>query len=71
MIMEYITEGDLFNLMHPEKPSKSADIHLFSLKFRLQIALDIAKGMQYLQSLSPPIIHRDLRSPNIFVNLLH
>ena len=25
------------------------------------------KGMKYLQSMVPPIIHRDLRSPNIFL----
>jgi len=36
-------------------------------KLRIKIALDIARGMSYLQSLVPPIVHRDLRSPNIFM----
>eukprot|EP01105_Mastigella_eilhardi_P026427 TRINITY_DN7655_c0_g1_i1.p1 TRINITY_DN7655_c0_g1~~TRINITY_DN7655_c0_g1_i1.p1 ORF type:complete len:733 (-),score=126.38 TRINITY_DN7655_c0_g1_i1:579-2483(-) len=32
------------------------------------MALDIAKGLSYLHGLSPnPIVHRDLRSPNVFV----
>lgn len=34
---------------------------------RWNIALDIAKGLFYLHSFQPPIVHRDLRSPNIFV----
>jgi len=38
-----------------------------NLELRIRIALDIAEGMKYLHSLSPPIIHRDLRSPNIFL----
>jgi len=29
--------------------------------------LDIARGLRYLQRQEPPIIHRDLRSPNVFV----
>lgn len=34
---------------------------------RWKIALDIAKGMKYLHSFKPPIVHRDLRSPNVFM----
>eukprot|EP00008_Paramoeba_atlantica_P003298 CAMPEP_0201476540 /NCGR_PEP_ID=MMETSP0151_2-20130828/1728_1 /ASSEMBLY_ACC=CAM_ASM_000257 /TAXON_ID=200890 /ORGANISM="Paramoeba atlantica, Strain 621/1 / CCAP 1560/9" /LENGTH=310 /DNA_ID=CAMNT_0047856941 /DNA_START=1633 /DNA_END=2563 /DNA_ORIENTATION=- len=36
-------------------------------QWRLRVALDIAKGMEYLHSLDPPIAHRDLRSPNVTV----
>ena len=35
---------------------------------KLGIALDVAKGMNYLHCLPQPIIHRDLNSHNI---LLH
>jgi serine/threonine protein kinase len=38
---------------------------------RWRIALDVAKGMNYLHSFQPPIVHRDLRSPNVFVRLSH
>jgi hypothetical protein len=34
---------------------------------RLSIALDIADGMEYLHNRNPPIIHRDLKSHNIFI----
>jgi hypothetical protein len=31
-------------------------------------ALDAAKGMLYLHAHAPPIIHRDLKSPNLLVD---
>lgn len=34
---------------------------------RLSMLLDIADGMQYLHNRTPPIIHRDLKSHNIFI----
>ena len=36
----------------------------------LGIAADVAKGMLYLHTRSPPIIHRDLKSPNLLVDAL-
>ncbi len=33
----------------------------------MRIAADIAAGMLYLHSHTPPIVHRDLRSPNVFI----
>lgn len=34
---------------------------------RWRIVGDVARGMQFLHSFVPPIVHRDLRSPNVFV----
>ena len=31
------------------------------------MAIDVAEGMAYLHSREPPIIHRDLKSQNIFL----
>jgi len=33
----------------------------------IQIAMDVAEGMQFLHNTTPPILHRDLKSPNILV----
>ncbi|KAL9189672.1 hypothetical protein ACHAXT_009347 [Thalassiosira profunda] len=39
-----------------------------SLESRLNLALQVAEGMAYLHAQDPPIIHRDLKSHNIFVH---
>eukprot|EP00578_Thalassiosira_sp_NH16_P016765 CAMPEP_0181115926 /NCGR_PEP_ID=MMETSP1071-20121207/21683_1 /TAXON_ID=35127 /ORGANISM="Thalassiosira sp., Strain NH16" /LENGTH=1104 /DNA_ID=CAMNT_0023200147 /DNA_START=959 /DNA_END=4276 /DNA_ORIENTATION=- len=39
-----------------------------SLDARLGLALQVAEGMAYLHAQDPPIIHRDLKSHNIFVH---
>ena len=36
----------------------------------LRIAFEVAKGMDYLHSRDPPVLHRDLKSLNILVRLL-
>ena len=38
-----------------------------SILMKLSLCLDVADGMFYLHSRSPPIIHRDLKSHNIFI----
>lgn len=45
------------------------DEEKISWKLRVKVALDIAHGMSYLHTIVPPIVHRDLRSPNVFVRL--
>lgn len=41
-----------------------------STNMRLRVMLDVARGMNYLATRSPPIVHRDLRSPNVFISHL-
>ena len=60
--MEFLPKGDLYHLIH----SKLSDEE-YNRILRLKIGIDIAKGMRYLQSITPPVIHRDLRSPNVLV----
>jgi len=38
-----------------------------TLLMKLSLCLDVADGMFYLHSRSPPVIHRDLKSHNIFI----
>lgn len=41
---------------------------VLSQELRLSIALQVAEGMTYLHNQNPPIIHRDLKSHNIFIH---
>eukprot|EP01103_Thecamoeba_quadrilineata_P001906 TRINITY_DN1176_c0_g1_i2.p1 TRINITY_DN1176_c0_g1~~TRINITY_DN1176_c0_g1_i2.p1 ORF type:complete len:1699 (+),score=387.97 TRINITY_DN1176_c0_g1_i2:81-5177(+) len=60
MVMECLPLGTLYHLLVAE------DVTWNNL-LRLHVAADIALGMKYLHSVVPPIIHRDLRSPNILM----
>ena len=41
---------------------------ILPVELRLSMALQVAEGMTYLHNQDPPIIHRDLKSHNIFVH---
>lgn len=60
MVMEIMDKGSLFSYIH--KDGVKLDWPL-----RIQIALDIAHGMNFLHSVKPPVIHRDLKSPNVLL----
>ncbi|MFH4975983.1 hypothetical protein AB6A40_002692 [Gnathostoma spinigerum] len=62
IITEFVLNGSLFSLIHEQKS-------VLEMSLKLNIGLDVAKGMRYLHELSDwPVIHRDLNSHNI---LLH
>lgn len=63
MVMEFVSHGDLYHMLQ----DKSITDEELPWSFRMKIALDIAKGMRHLQAVTPPIIHRDLRSPNVLM----
>lgn len=63
MVLEFVPGTDLMQILHDPKIS-DAD---FNWRIRMRIALDVGRGLRYLQSIRPPIMHRDLRSPNVFV----
>ncbi|KAL7719991.1 Tyrosine protein kinase [Entamoeba marina] len=60
VVMEYCGGGDLFTFLH-------ISTHKFTLKEMLSIAKQVAKALQLLHTSTPPIIHRDLKSPNILL----
>lgn len=37
-------------------------------KMKVRLALDAARGMCYLHTMDPPIVHRDLKSLNLLVD---
>ncbi|GJT19301.1 PAS domain-containing protein tyrosine kinase family protein [Tanacetum coccineum] len=55
------TCGSLFNILH----RSTARLHWVR---RVHMALDIARGMNYLHKCFPPIIHCDLKSLNLLVD---
>jgi serine/threonine protein kinase len=61
MILEFCNGGTLFELIHRKQL-----VHL-SWRQKIKMLLDISKGMNYLHTLSDPIIHRDLKSLNILL----
>eukprot|EP01033_Poteriospumella_lacustris_P013511 gene13511-9667_t len=56
-IME-LCDTSLFNILHVKRTS-------LSTTESFQAAIDVASALEYLHSLSPAIIHRDLKSHNI------
>ncbi|KAI3948042.1 hypothetical protein MKX01_014641 [Papaver californicum] len=63
IVTEYLPRGSLFRLIHSASGGE-----LWHKRRRLRIALDVAKGINYLHCLSPPIVHWDLKSPNLLVD---
>lgn len=61
IVTEFLPRGSLFRTLH--KKNQKLD-----LKRRLRMALDVARGMNYLHRRNPPIIHRDLKSSNLLVD---
>ncbi len=64
IVMQYMNAGTLHALLHNDKISGALPYPLV-----IKIALDIAKGMEFLHAITPPIIHRDLKSPNILLSV--
>lgn len=61
LITEWCASGTLQNVIHDYK----SDLSLVKI---IQYAVEIAQGMNYLHSLTPQLIHRDLKSENILVD---
>ncbi|XP_074582288.1 putative serine/threonine-protein kinase SIS8 [Curcuma longa] len=61
IVTEFLHRGSLFRLIH--RPNNQLDE-----RRRLRMALDIARGMNYLHNCTPIIVHRDLKSPNLLVD---
>ncbi|KAM1009873.1 hypothetical protein ACFX13_046127 [Malus domestica] len=63
LIYEFLSNGSLSNLLYSEEQQ------VLSWDERLQIALDISHGIEYLhEGAVPPVIHRDLKSANILLD---
>ncbi|XP_052725192.1 LOW QUALITY PROTEIN: probable serine/threonine-protein kinase SIS8 [Vigna angularis] len=61
IVTELLPRGSLFKNLH--RNNQTLDI-----RRRLRVALDVARGMNYLHHRNPPIVHRDLKSSNLLVD---
>ncbi|XP_061343656.1 probable serine/threonine-protein kinase SIS8 isoform X2 [Gastrolobium bilobum] len=61
IVTEFLPRGSLYRLIH--RPNSQIDE-----RRRLRMALDTARGMNYLHKCTPVIVHRDLKSPNLLVD---
>ncbi|KAL7114644.1 hypothetical protein ACP275_04G133900 [Erythranthe tilingii] len=61
IITEFLPRGSLYRLIH--RPNNQLDE-----RRRMRMALDAARGMNYLHNSTPVIVHRDLKSPNLLVD---
>ncbi|CAF5065267.1 unnamed protein product, partial [Rotaria sp. Silwood1] len=64
LVMEYMSLGSLYKILHRDKLP-------LDWSQRLSIALQTAKGINYLHVLQPPILHRDIKSLNFLLERSH
>jgi len=64
MVLEFMEGGTLHDYVHGDSSTPKPNL---SVDEKFALALHVAKGMQFMHGLNPPIIHRDLKSPNILM----
>ena len=61
LVMEFMQLGSLYDLLHNESMLIEGEVILPILR-------DIVQGLRFLHSHEPPVIHGDLKTPNILVD---
>ncbi|KAF6142260.1 hypothetical protein GIB67_012109, partial [Kingdonia uniflora] len=62
IVTEFLPRGSLYRIVH--RPNCQIDE-----KRRIKMALDVAMGMTCLHASMPTVVHRDLKSPNLLVDM--
>ncbi|KAJ3669094.1 hypothetical protein LUZ60_011044 [Juncus effusus] len=66
LIYEYMSNGTLYDNLHKKQTLPPP---LATWKGRLKLALDAARGIEYMHTYAvPPLIHRDIKSQNILLD---
>ncbi|KAF6257891.1 kinase-like domain-containing protein, partial [Scenedesmus sp. NREL 46B-D3] len=61
IISEYMSKGSLYS-------QRQRRLEVLDPKIQRLVAVAVARGMAYLHTRTPPILHLDLKSPNILVD---
>lgn len=64
LVYEFVPNGTVANHLHGRHASES----FLSWEVRLNIAIETADALNYLHSIEPPIIHRDIKTSNILLD---
>ncbi|XP_031503658.1 probable serine/threonine-protein kinase PBL7 [Nymphaea colorata] len=68
LVYDYMANGSLEEHLYPTEGSRGG-ISKLDWGTRLRIALEAAKGLEYLhEHVNPPVIHRDFKSSNILLD---
>ncbi|XP_008228930.1 PREDICTED: serine/threonine-protein kinase CDL1 isoform X2 [Prunus mume] len=68
LVYEFMANGGLQEHLYPGSGPNAPSMKL-DWETRLRIALEAAKGLEYLhEHISPPVIHRDFKSSNILLD---
>ncbi|CAJ1971699.1 unnamed protein product [Sphenostylis stenocarpa] len=62
IVVEYMPNGSLHDLLHSTK------IRPPGWTERVRFAVHLAKGIRFLHSFEPPVIHRDIKSSNVLID---
>lgn len=73
LVYEYAENGSLSDCLHYQiaypDSSFSRTVGLLSWKLRVQIALDVSSGLEYLHNYTKPsLVHKDVKSSNILLD---
>ncbi|KAF0693879.1 Aste57867_15192 [Aphanomyces stellatus] len=62
LVLEYMDQRDLRSVLD----HRSRDV--FGLSLKIDCAVQVAKGLVYLHTLAPPILHRDVKASNVLLD---
>ncbi|KAM7495027.1 hypothetical protein LguiB_029636 [Lonicera macranthoides] len=69
LVYEFMSKGGLQEHLYPISGTSSAVNSKLDWETRMRIALEAAKGLEYLhEHVRPPVIHRDFKSSNILLD---
>lgn len=62
LVLEFMSNGSLYDLLHQRRTPLTTEQ-------RFGMAVQVSEGVNFLHSLSPPFVHRDLKSLNVVLDM--